>query len=246
MKYYTTGEFAKLCNVEKRTLFYYDEIDLFKPDKIDANGYRYYTIFQLDTFAVIQALKTLKMSLDDINKFIHNRDIHTYHDFLESQEAVVNKQIEELKNVTYYLETSKLQLEKAMEAEEDVVYFEKQGTEYIELINDSSHFYNYLNSGYFFGAYITKEKLLEEGLNGEKIWFKKTRKKQKNSIVLPSGTYAVLFYHGNPATISEHYEILKKAMGDITSDLYLDIVGGDIIAPDWQHYLIRLSMRVSD
>lgn len=27
----TTKEFAKLCGVEKRTLFFYDEIDLLKP-----------------------------------------------------------------------------------------------------------------------------------------------------------------------------------------------------------------------
>ncbi len=246
MKYYTTGEFAKLCNVEKRTLFYYDEIDLFKPEKIEPNGYRYYTIFQLDTFAVIQALKTLKMSLDDINKFIHNRDIHTYHDFLESQEAVVNKQIEELKNVTYYLESSKEQLEKAMNVEDDVVVYEKQSNEYMEAINDETHFYNYLNSGYFFGMYIPKKDVGGNLKDAEKIWFKKTRKKNKNSIIQQAGTYASLYYHGHTGQLEEHLPILLAATGGITSDLYVDLVGGDIIAPDWQHYLIRISMRISN
>ena len=29
-KYFSTGEFAKLCKVHKKTLFHYDDIDLFK------------------------------------------------------------------------------------------------------------------------------------------------------------------------------------------------------------------------
>ncbi|WP_374043130.1 MerR family DNA-binding transcriptional regulator [uncultured Clostridium sp.] len=33
-KYYSTGEFAELCGVNKKTLFHYDDIDLLKPEKI--------------------------------------------------------------------------------------------------------------------------------------------------------------------------------------------------------------------
>ena len=35
---FTTGEFAKLCNVRKDTLFYYDEIGLLKPEIIQDNA----------------------------------------------------------------------------------------------------------------------------------------------------------------------------------------------------------------
>ena len=47
-KYFSTGEFAKLCKVHKKTLFHYDEIGLFKPEKVMDNGYRYYSIYQLE------------------------------------------------------------------------------------------------------------------------------------------------------------------------------------------------------
>lgn len=43
---YTTGQFAKLNGVNKRTLHYYDEIGLFSPEFKGENGYRYYTCFQ--------------------------------------------------------------------------------------------------------------------------------------------------------------------------------------------------------
>ncbi|MFO7809820.1 MAG: MerR family DNA-binding transcriptional regulator, partial [Candidatus Delongbacteria bacterium] len=37
------GEFSKLCRVTVKTLHYYDEIDLLKPDLISReNGYRFY------------------------------------------------------------------------------------------------------------------------------------------------------------------------------------------------------------
>ena len=47
-KYYTTGEFAELCGIKKKTLFHYDDIDLFKPEKVMSNGYRYYSHEQLN------------------------------------------------------------------------------------------------------------------------------------------------------------------------------------------------------
>ncbi|MCY8196596.1 MerR family DNA-binding transcriptional regulator, partial [Bacillus spizizenii] len=38
-KYFTTGEFAKLCHVKKQTLFHYDDIGLFSPEIKNENGY---------------------------------------------------------------------------------------------------------------------------------------------------------------------------------------------------------------
>ena len=58
-KYFSTGEFAKLCKVHKKTLFHYDEIGLFKPEKVMNNGYRYYSVYQLEAFNVISTLKIL-------------------------------------------------------------------------------------------------------------------------------------------------------------------------------------------
>ncbi len=46
--YFTTGEFAKLCNVKKQTLFHYDDIGLLSPAVTGENGYRYYSYAQLE------------------------------------------------------------------------------------------------------------------------------------------------------------------------------------------------------
>ncbi|MDA7026674.1 MerR family transcriptional regulator [Bacillus sp. CLL-7-23] len=65
------GEFSKICGVSAKTLRYYDEIGLIKPDEVnEENGYRYYSIKQLKKMLLINRLKTYNFSLEDINIFL--------------------------------------------------------------------------------------------------------------------------------------------------------------------------------
>ena len=69
-RYIKTGEFAKLVGVTKHTLFYYDKIGLFSPEIKLENGYRFYSFDQLDVFDVIQTLRELDVSLEEIKDSI--------------------------------------------------------------------------------------------------------------------------------------------------------------------------------
>ncbi len=65
------GEFSKICEVSTKTLRYYDEIGLIKPDEINPeNGYRYYSITQLKTMLLITRLKTYHFSLEEIKALL--------------------------------------------------------------------------------------------------------------------------------------------------------------------------------
>lgn len=68
---FTTAQFAKLHDVNKRTLHYYDNIDLFSPHKKGDNGYRYYTSSQSIDFEFIRMLKELNMSIVEIKDYIN-------------------------------------------------------------------------------------------------------------------------------------------------------------------------------
>ena len=59
----TTAQFAKLHEVNKRTLHYYDDIGLFSPNTKGENGYRYYDLSQSVDFEYIRILKELNMSI---------------------------------------------------------------------------------------------------------------------------------------------------------------------------------------
>ncbi|MDF2632885.1 MAG: MerR family transcriptional regulator, partial [Caproiciproducens sp.] len=65
------GEFSKICEVSTKTLRYYYEIGLIKPDEINPeNGYRYYSIRQLKKMLFINRLKSYDFSLEEIKAML--------------------------------------------------------------------------------------------------------------------------------------------------------------------------------
>ncbi|MEG2638768.1 MAG: Nif3-like dinuclear metal center hexameric protein, partial [Clostridiales bacterium] len=67
---FTAGQFAKLHNINKRTLLYYDEIGLLSPELKGENGYRYYTYHQSQILEMLLTLRELDMSIKDIMKYM--------------------------------------------------------------------------------------------------------------------------------------------------------------------------------
>ncbi len=70
---YSIGEYARIAQVSKRLLRYYDEIGLFQPVKIEpSSGHRYYSASQLPELNRILALKDLGLSLNQIQRFVRD------------------------------------------------------------------------------------------------------------------------------------------------------------------------------
>ena len=64
-KYFlTSGEFAKMNGINKRTLHYYNDIGLFRPEMIDENGYHYYSRFQAVQLEMILIFRRLGLSIE--------------------------------------------------------------------------------------------------------------------------------------------------------------------------------------
>lgn len=67
------GEFSKICQVSAKTLRYYAEIGLLCPDEINPeNGYRYYSIDQLERMLFINRLKAYRFSLEEIKTILES------------------------------------------------------------------------------------------------------------------------------------------------------------------------------
>ncbi|MEM7028039.1 MAG: MerR family transcriptional regulator [Chloroflexota bacterium] len=65
------GHFAKITGVPIKTLRYYDQIGLLKPEQVDAfTGYRYYAIGQWRRLNRILVLKDLGLSLEQIEQVL--------------------------------------------------------------------------------------------------------------------------------------------------------------------------------
>ncbi len=65
-KYFSSGEFARLTGVNKRTLHYYNDIGLFKPQLIGENGYHYYSGMQFAQLELILILRRVGLSIEEI------------------------------------------------------------------------------------------------------------------------------------------------------------------------------------
>lgn len=88
----SSGEFAKLCNATKETLFHYDRENLLKPKRVSENGYRYYGVEQFFDFDMIAMLKDAGSSLKEIRESIHNTDNRDFLPLLEEKLRVVREE----------------------------------------------------------------------------------------------------------------------------------------------------------
>ena len=71
----TIGEFSNICRVSTKTLRYYAEIGLILPDEINPkNGYRYYSIDQLERMLLINRLKDYCFSLEEIKLILDSEE----------------------------------------------------------------------------------------------------------------------------------------------------------------------------
>lgn len=91
--HFTTGEFAKLHGVTKHTLFHYDTLGIFSPSIKEENGYRYYSMDQIDVFSVISTLKELDMPLCEIKAYLDRRSPGEFIKLLGEQEKKLTKKI---------------------------------------------------------------------------------------------------------------------------------------------------------
>ncbi len=78
------GEFSNICKVSTKTLRYYAEIGLILPDEINPeNGYRYYSIEQLEKMLFINRLKSYNFSLEEIKTILEAEELQDEKLYLE-------------------------------------------------------------------------------------------------------------------------------------------------------------------
>ncbi len=93
----TTSQFAKLHDVNRRTLHYYDNIGLFSPKYKGENGYRYYDYAQSIDFEFIRMLKEINLSIEEIREFVHSFDERKFLQTAIQKQKEIDEEIKRLK-----------------------------------------------------------------------------------------------------------------------------------------------------
>ena len=266
--YFSTGEFAKLCNVNKKTLFYYDEIGLFKPEIVKENGYRYYSVYQLEVFDIIHTLRDLGVPLKQIKSFIDERNPKSVVKFFEYKTGEIENEIKQLRRKQEIM-SNKIKIIKEAEKIRDNIdnlSIEEQDEEYLVLSKnidkskfpyDSEVYANHLNYcynqdlyiGYPVGFIKTIDDLYSENDYAYTYYYTKVNKNDgENIIKKPKGKYLVGYLNGSYIDIPGLY----KKMLDYVKTPNLELIGHSyeeelinlIAVKDMNDYIIKVSMQI--
>lgn len=266
--YFSTGEFAKLCNVNKKTLFYYDEIGLFKPEIVKENGYRYYSVYQLKVFDIIHTLRDLGVPLKQIKSFIDERNPKSVVKFFEYKTGEIENEIKQLRRKQEIM-SNKIKIIKEAEKIRDNIdnlSIEEQDEEYLVLSKnidkskfpyDSEVYANHLNYcynqdlyiGYPLGFIKTIDDLYSENDYAYTYYYTKVNKNDgENIIKKPKGKYLVGYLNGSYIDIPGLY----KKMLDYVKTHNLELIGHSyeeelinlIAVKDMNDYIIKVSMQI--
>lgn len=221
----TTKEFAAACNVEKRTLFYYDEIGLLKPARVRENGYREYDIEQFTRMETIKLLQSSGLSLMEIKSVLlcegEGRNIEVV---LECKRRV-EEQINSLKDGLAYM-NQRLELRECyLRHLGETVFIEDFAQRPLAVIRPEYHSHmriSYLDMGHYLS--------IAEDVNTlrPKFFFKFTDDSNQDT-VLPSGKYICSFVereHGRgiyiPPLIEKFASELRRDGRSIEDTVYVE------------------------
>ena len=96
MQLLTIGQMARLNHVSEQTLRLYDNIGLFSPSHRGENGYRYYDIKQSAVLDIIQYMKSLGMSLKEIQLQLEKKDLTLIESVLREKQRQTEEEIRAL------------------------------------------------------------------------------------------------------------------------------------------------------
>ena len=127
----TVSKFAKLHNINKRTLHYYDDIGLFSPQYIGENGYRYYDYRQSFVLENILMLKELHMSIDEIKQYLANPNVNDFMNLSKQCLEDIDKQIAYLQKTKELLIRKQKQIEESQKIQDQDIFIIDREEEWI-------------------------------------------------------------------------------------------------------------------
>jgi DNA-binding transcriptional MerR regulator len=109
---FSIGEFAEKTGISIRTLHYYDEIGLLRPEKHPTSGHRIYNHQDLITLQKILSLKFLGYSLEKMTHLIHEQSftvdltdtLSQHFQALQKEKEQLEQSMKAIKRVTTLLE----------------------------------------------------------------------------------------------------------------------------------------------
>ncbi|TYS28569.1 MerR family transcriptional regulator [Bacillus pumilus] len=262
-KTFLTGEFAKLFDVKKDTLFYYDKIDLFKPADVHENGYRYYTFEQFDHFIAIQSLRAVQFPIKELKQYFTEPSRERLQSLAAEQVEKVKQELEKLQDIQSFLmrvmetthELSSIKVGEVLfqELPEEPIVLSApnpidMNTSVEEISRIVGHFLKEIGikGAAANGAILKKELFLQrDDYQSDRLF---CRMEGQGAVKKPAGLYAVMYYQGTYEEIEAAYshlldEIEKEDMV-LDGDVFEEYLLHSLMSKEEADYVTKLSVKV--
>ncbi|MCY8837521.1 MerR family transcriptional regulator [Bacillus atrophaeus] len=266
-KYFTTGEFAKLCHVKKQTLFHYDEIGLLSPEIKKENGYRYYSYNQFELFQVIGLFKEVGVPLKRIKQLLKGKTPEDIVALLKEKSFEMENKIKKFKHLQTIIQTKVKLTEQALETDFSSVSFQYLEEEkfmisrntlnlperkYIAAISELIRYVQLheLDEGYPVGGIFAREQILKKDFYNYSHFYIKVQEgiEKINYHVRPKGLYAVGYQKGDEAEdayrrIIQFIEKNRMRMGEYAYEEYmLD----EVVVDGLENQITKILLQVKE
>lgn len=267
--YFSISETAKLSNITRQTLIYYDKKNILKPALIDENKYRYYTMSQIETLKIINMLKTFGTTLNTIKEYIDNKDKEGFLDLLEDLKAKMQLKIKETNNYINIIDYRKKILQNSIEINDvnsifleiknpisvycgkPLIYNGENGVDHFnnafELEKDLQK-HGIVNLGL---NSILKKELITRDYNNEISYFCVSLNPEISELkttTVPGGLYVSAYNKGRYNTSKQTYlrliDYIEKNDLIIDGDSFEINITGSFTETNADDYLLKISIKV--
>lgn len=262
IKTLTTAQFAKLHEVNKRTLHYYDEIKLFSPKTKSEAGYRYYDLSQSLDFEYIRMLKELSMSIEEIIAYRKQPNTKSFLQLADCKIEELEHTIESLKRTKKVLQAKREQAIFCQNLRDQEIRIEHCSQEDILCLpydfaqEDISQLFVYIKEHWSMeqirmgiGSYISLDKLYANDFSIYDGIFSPAFSKQSHSTYKPSGHYLCGYIKGSwdrlPSMYIKLLEYAKKQHLQLSGYAY-EIGLNEFLIAQPDDYITKIAIRIKE
>lgn len=232
-----TGEFAKILGVNPRTLHYYDAQGIFRPDSVEENGYRSYSLRQCYPFYMIRIFRTMGLDLAEIKDYMENRDPERLDHLLQEQSVWLTGELAKIKRQLRIVDNQRRMLAlakeavcgqvdevewpsarlvlsrntRALAARENWAGVERLTMEHAGEVNKKQ-----LSAGLSMGAMVAREDFLQPGKESMWSYFFTITEESLRHVdkeyrhIRPAGRYLVTYFRGDYEDTEGAYALLRE------------------------------------
>lgn len=245
--YYLINEIAKAHGITKRTLDYYDKIDLLKPDAIAENGYRMYSFEKFQLLQGILLWKMMGLDSSEIKEIIREKSPRKMKEIIQNRKKKLQDQIEKLLVLEKNLDIVDKRIDKLFSVEAnkiEIKYLEEEQVMILKntggSVKDSkaigdigARFFNIfskkklviIENGFIFSKENIENKSYSDFDKCYLVFLGKMEEIQQ--VKIKAGQYVCMWYCGK---ISKLDEGIKRVCNWISENGY--VINGDVIVTE--------------